>query len=250
MSDNLIISEIFGPTIQGEGPYAGHPAIFLRLGRCNLDCSWCDTPYTWDWKGKNGVAYDPKVELTEMSIDDVAQTIEEITPILASSNMRLVISGGEPLIQKQKLETLIHTLRTTSDLGEIYIDIETNGTQSPLFADDVFYCVSPKLSGSGVRWRPSWDKKMKLYAQRTWEGSAALKFVITEQHHDHELGEVEAFVSKFNFFRNMVYLMPEGQTNAELNSKHVSKVAQSCIDLGYTYSDRLHVRLWDDKRGV
>lgn len=91
---------------------------------------------------------------------------------------------------------------------------------------------------------------MKLYAQRTWEGSAALKFVITEQHHDHELGEVEAFVSKFNFFRNMVYLMPEGQTNAELNSKHVSKVAQSCIDLGYTYSDRLHVRLWDDKRGV
>ena len=53
-NNSLTVSEIFGPTFQGEGPFTGRAAVFLRLGRCNLDCKWCDTPYTWDWKGKNG----------------------------------------------------------------------------------------------------------------------------------------------------------------------------------------------------
>src|SRR4029450_7825218 len=54
----LVVSEVFGPTFQGEGPSVGRRAGFVRLGRCNLDCSWCDTPYTWDWE-----RHDPAVEL-------------------------------------------------------------------------------------------------------------------------------------------------------------------------------------------
>ena len=46
----LVVAEVFGPTFQGEGPSTGQRAGFVRLGRCNLDCSWCDTPYTWDWE--------------------------------------------------------------------------------------------------------------------------------------------------------------------------------------------------------
>lgn len=54
----LVVSEVFGPTFQGEGPSLGRRAGFVRLGRCNLDCSWCDTPNTWDWS-----RFDPAIEL-------------------------------------------------------------------------------------------------------------------------------------------------------------------------------------------
>ena len=43
MTKKIEVTEIFGPTLQGEGPMAGHPAMFLRLRRCNLQCVWCDT---------------------------------------------------------------------------------------------------------------------------------------------------------------------------------------------------------------
>ena len=46
----LIVSEIFGPTIQGEGPFSGRRAFFLRLGICNLRCTFCDSKFTWDWE--------------------------------------------------------------------------------------------------------------------------------------------------------------------------------------------------------
>ena len=48
----LIVAECFGvetPTFQGEGPSCGHPALFIRLSRCNLTCARCDTKYTRDW---------------------------------------------------------------------------------------------------------------------------------------------------------------------------------------------------------
>ena len=42
------VVEVFGPTVQGEGPYAGRVCHFLRLGGCDYRCSWCDTPYAVD----------------------------------------------------------------------------------------------------------------------------------------------------------------------------------------------------------
>ena len=62
---SLAVSEIFGPTLQGEGPSSGRRAMFLRLAGCNLSCSWCDTAYTWDWS-----RYDKKAEVTMMQVDN------------------------------------------------------------------------------------------------------------------------------------------------------------------------------------
>src|SRR5438046_5626962 len=71
----LVVSEIFGPTFQGEGPSLGRRCVFLRLGACNLHCRWCDTPYTWDWTGRNGIEYDPRQELRRIGAGPVWQTL-------------------------------------------------------------------------------------------------------------------------------------------------------------------------------
>jgi len=63
------INEIFGPTFQGEGQTIGKLSEFVRVSGCNLTCSWCDTPYTWDWKGLNGVVYDPKKETIGFTVE-------------------------------------------------------------------------------------------------------------------------------------------------------------------------------------
>ncbi len=44
----LWVAEMFGPTVQGEGPSTGQHAMFIRLAGCHLSCSWCDTAY---WSG-------------------------------------------------------------------------------------------------------------------------------------------------------------------------------------------------------
>src|SRR5687768_9454687 len=96
----LVVSEVFGPTWQGEGPSLGRRAGFVRLGRCNLACSWCDTPYTWDWD-----RFDPAVELTRMSVDAIADRIASMEVPL------VVITGGEPLLQQSHLAPLLRRLR-------------------------------------------------------------------------------------------------------------------------------------------
>src|ERR1700731_950459 len=45
MNERIRISEIFGPTIQGEGPLIGRPTVFVRTGGCDYRCAWCDTLY-------------------------------------------------------------------------------------------------------------------------------------------------------------------------------------------------------------
>ena len=86
----LIVSEVFGPTWQGEGPSAGRVAGFVRLGRCNLACTWCDTPYTWDWS-----RFDPARELHERSVDSILSELDAMRVDM------VVVTGGEPLLQQE-----------------------------------------------------------------------------------------------------------------------------------------------------
>jgi len=114
----LLIKEIFD-TIQGEGPLAGCPATFVRLGGCNLQCMYCDEDYT--------------TNLVEMNVSAIVDACNE--PLV-------VLTGGEPFAQNISL--LCHTLL---DAGKS-VQVETNGTlETPGFPwSEVDVVVSPKIN--------------------------------------------------------------------------------------------------------
>ncbi len=78
----------------------------------------CDTPFTWDWKGQNGVSFDPSVELRKVALAEIAAWVEERSVPL------VVITGGEPLIQRRAVEALCDAIHAD-------VEIETNGTLEP-----------------------------------------------------------------------------------------------------------------------
>src|SRR3990167_1811235 len=139
----LAISEIF-KSIQGEGPSLGRLCAFVRLGGCNLTCNWCDSSFTWDWTGKNGQVYDPQVEVTSMSVDEIMATLD------AMNITRVVITGGEPLLQQNQLLPLLREIKLNRGW---HIEVETNGTVYPLSTITPLvdqWNVSPKIENSGV----------------------------------------------------------------------------------------------------
>lgn len=118
-------------TIQGEGPLAGSPAIFIRLTGCNLQCPGCDTEYTKNRK-----------LLTPDQVTAVASALR------GSSSDVIVITGGEPL--RQDLRLVVDSLLEEFPV----VQIETNGTLYQPFNDSVMVVVSPKSPNIS----PAWDR--------------------------------------------------------------------------------------------
>jgi len=219
-------------SIQGEGISQGTQSIFLRLALCNLACTWCDTKYTWDWD-----RHDYHKEVMELSNAQVSQRITKY------ACNHLVITGGEPLIQKRALEQLVHSLKTKG----YSFEIETNGTILPgtaLEQNVDQWNVSPKLSNSGnglnLRQIP------KALVRFTELPNAYFKFVITAPE---DIEEVRTLTRNYHLPANRIILMPEG-TNAEDINERGRWIAQSCIDEGYRFTTRLHILLWGDNRGM
>jgi 7-carboxy-7-deazaguanine synthase len=231
--------EIFA-SLQGEGPSAGMPVAFVRLSRCNLACTWCDTAYTWRFEGDNrphrdGIAFDRKANQVVLSPEETAARIA------ALGQKRLVITGGEPLLQAPALaEMLAH-------LPDIAVEIETNGTVAPPARLDIRvdqYNVSPKLAHSG---NPA---DLTLIPERldAWasEPRAYLKFVVASPE---DVDEVLALHRRYRFRPSQVFLMAEGTDSATLRSRQ-AWLSDLCLKHGFRMSDRMHIHLYGDTRGT
>ena len=99
-ADSLYVTSMFF-TLQGEGPYAGLPALFIRLAKCNLDCSFCDTFFDdGDW-----MTFDQIESKMYAAINDYWNNQGKTSPTWAVNGMNdypgvvLVMTGGEPLLQ-------------------------------------------------------------------------------------------------------------------------------------------------------
>lgn len=228
--DTLVVSEVFGPTWQGEGPSLGRLAGFVRLGRCGLACTFCDTPYTWRWDD-----HDPAVELTTRPTDEV------VAEVLAMDVPLVVVTGGEPLLQQSHLPPLLRPLRRAGK----DVEIETAGVLAP---DDVVvdlvtrFNVSPKLANSGN----DLDRRYRPDVLRAFEatGRAAFKFVAVDER---DLDEIQTMVDECGL--TSVWVMPEG-TDAATVIDRGRALIQPVLARRWNLTTRLHVLLWGDRRGV
>jgi 7-carboxy-7-deazaguanine synthase len=234
---DLLVSEVFGPTIQGEGPASGRLAHFVRLGLCNLDCSWCDTPYTWDWSGKIGPPQD-RSALEHVDPDALAaQMIHHTRP-----RHVIVVTGGEPLVQMTSLTEFVSALGVHRE-----VHVETNGTLMPAAQLSAFvkqWVVSPKVTTSSGQapQRAVHDDVLREFAAL----GAAFKFVLSWPS---DLDDVDRLVRRIGVPSSQVWLMPEGRDAAAIVER-TTWLADLAVKRSYNLSSRLHVLAWGDRRGV
>jgi organic radical activating enzyme len=235
--------EIF-PSLQGEGPSAGRPCVFVRLSRCNLACHWCDTAYTWRFTGdlrphRDGLTFE-RIE-NQITLD-----VREVTMrILALRPTRVVITGGEPLLQAPALARLIPMLKEA--VPGLEVEIETNGSVPPPHALTQLvdqFNVSPKLSHSGN------PENLALVPDllRDWAASpkAWFKFVVADEGDISEVAELQAI---YRIPAERLFVMPEGIDSETLRQR--SKwLAGAALTHGWRFTDRLHIHLYGDTRGT
>jgi 7-carboxy-7-deazaguanine synthase len=222
------IAELFH-SIQGEGKYAGTPAVFVRTTGCNLRCWFCDTPYT-SWK--------PEGE--QASWEQVAERA------LAYDCPHIVITGGEPLLQPDVV-ALSRRLRQ----AECFVSFETAGTvYRPVAAD--LMSISPKLTNSrptDKRWGPRHDAlrdNNEVMSRLIGEFDYQLKFVVDRTE---DLQDIDAYVARYpNIASERVYLMPQATTAEHLREKMLWLQA-AAAERRWNVSPRLHIEWFGNVRG-
>jgi len=209
-------------TLQGEGDSIGKPATFLRLHFCNLECSWCDTKYTWDGTEKP----------IPWEMSDVIAEVRK-NPV-----KRLVITGGEPLIQQRKIATLI------GELPDFVIEIETNGTlASTPELERCQFNVSPKLANSDNPFEKRYKPEVLKHFN---ELNSFFKFVVTKPE---DVTEIQGIIDECKLDKEKIIIMPEG-TDQDAIKEHALAVVDLVKEKGWRLVPRLQTLLWGKTRKV
>lgn len=204
--DFLDVVEIF-PTLQGEGPYAGEPAVFVRLAGCNLACDFCDTEFD---------------TCQNISLDKIIAEVEKLSKNQNNKIVRklVVITGGEPF--RQPIEKFCQELINLNFL----IQIETNGTLFRELPKEVKIICSPKVSnGKYYQIRPDLLARID-----------AFKFIISAGKKEYsqifEVGQSE--------FTTPVYVQPMDEYDEIKNRLNIELAKSLCEKNGYFLSLQIH----------
>lgn len=144
--DQLYVTSMFF-TLQGEGPFRGKPAFFIRLAKCQLACSFCDTYFdSGDWLTFEEI--DVRIEkiIKEYFQEKDANWALNNPLIDYKRDMVLVMTGGEPMLQKN-----IGKFLEFMEPKFAYTQIESNGLLYQEIPASTVLVVSPKcIEKNGV----------------------------------------------------------------------------------------------------
>ncbi len=230
MSKPITISEIFGPTIQGEGKFIGQPTVFVRIGGCDYRCSWCDTLYA--------VLPEYKSEWKPMSAEDIMWKVQNLSPY----PILITLSGGNPAIQP---------LKPLLDLGHARgytFCMETQGsTMCPWLNSLDYLTVSPKPPSSGMT--TNWERLDHCVSSIAY---TVLKVVVFNDRDYAYAREVEERYPDIP-----LYLQAGNETVGNFDLATVLGKLEWLINKvttdhwnEVTVLPQLHTLLWGNKRGV
>jgi 7-carboxy-7-deazaguanine synthase len=217
-------------SLQGEGTRIGRPSTFVRLAHCNLQCTFCDTTYSW----KKG----DMVEPMKMSPSQVAEKIRAYD---------VVLTGGEPLL---------HNLGPLLDeLDGHFVTVETNAT---LYKPDPrvsLWSLSPKLGSSGH----TPDRAVIERYLDEQVASVQLKFVVGDQADVEAVKELLGKMPTVIEERVPVILQPVGYANQsrDVYCERMRELVEDVLlpdPFWHAYDMRFlpqfHRLVWQDKRGI
>jgi 7-carboxy-7-deazaguanine synthase len=235
------ISEIFGPTIQGEGPLIGRPTVFVRTGGCDYRCTWCDTLYA--------VLPEYRDEWAPMTPAEIMARVDELTggnPVLVS------LSGGNPALQP--LAPLIALGRERG----LSFALETQGSLSqPWFAELDWLILSPKPPSAGMA--TDWNAFETCLAAASGRPRCVLKVAVFD---DPDYSYAQAVAARYPALP--VYLqvgnptplagavLPAEADIGDLMQRLRWLISKVTADRWFaaTVLPQLHVLAWGNKRGV
>jgi organic radical activating enzyme len=210
-------------TIQGEGPFAGRPAVFVRLAGCNLQCPECDTEYT--------------VNRYNATPIDILQGVR----MLRNAACLVVITGGEPF--RQNITELCKLLLA----NDYTVQIETNGTFPPPAlsfyewasldfsrSDALFVVCSPKTGKINGQLAPLISAYKYVLSAGDVADDGLPEYVL-----EHPCSEGGVARPPEDFF-GPIYLQPADYKDAQLNALNLQAVVDSCMTHGYTLQLQIH----------
>lgn len=226
------ISEVFY-SLQGEGRLVGTPSVFIRTSGCNLRCVWCDTPYT-SWRAEGSIW---KLEKILRQVD-------------SHPAKHVVITGGEPMLCRE-IEALTVALKQDGR----HVTIESAGTVFKPVSCDLM-SLSPKLANS-TPWKKQNGRFAAMHERRRLNLSVLriflerydyqLKFVVDRPDDFSEVDEI--IQSLGNVEPARVMIMAQGITRQQLEKKR-AWIVPACLKHGYSYTPRLHIELFGNRRGT
>ena len=235
------VSEIFGPTIQGEGILIGLPTIFVRTGGCDYRCSWCDTLHAVD--------SDYRDQWRPMSVDELWQ---EVTRLSGGKPLTISLSGGNPAIQP------LGPLIAWGHAEGYRFALETQGSLArEWFAELDVLVLSPKPPSSGMAtdWI-AFDDCLRMAGDGP---QIALKIVIFD-----DLDYEYARDAAARYPQLPVYLQPGNHTPPPADAEDAIVDIDGIVErmrwlVEKVSNDRwfearvlpqLHVIIWGNRRGV
>lgn len=209
MSGMIDLHHMF-PTIQGEGPFVGTPAVFVRLAGCNLQCPACDTDYT-----------------SKRQMFKARDLVAEVQKISARPRQLVVITGGEPF--RQSLRPFVDKLLEY----DYRVQIETNGV---LYQDLAYSFISVVCSPKTPRISPELEPYL-----------CALKYVVRAGEIDPKdglplttMGMTTPVARPGRTFRGEVFVQPLDEGHAGKNLENEQAAVESCMKFGYRLSIQTH----------
>ncbi len=242
------ISEIFGPTLQGEGALIGQPTVFVRTGGCDYRCSWCDTLHAVDSQYRH--------EWIPMSAEEIFAKVEKLS---GGNPLMVSLSGGNPAI---------HNLKPLIGLGkakDYKFALETQGSVAQdWFVDLDVLTLSPKPPSSGMV--TDWNKFEECLKAVNYSPSPlrerdqgrgvciVLKLVVfDEADYQYARATAEKYPHLPVYLQPGNHTPPPAEPDAEGIANRLRWLAERVIEdrwFAATVLPQLHVMLWGNARGV